>query len=635
EVRGTHSEYGEYAGQAWVHQGQVQRIVRWTHYRFQNKKVESIWNGTVTPTSMRFSLDLSNTLTSFEGFTPAAESFRFPTKVFVLRSPDPDDFYFEVKGEGSYTEKWHRWGEAPPTPFWQNLRRTVKGVGVQDGFAIGVARWGGIDKVIDWYRAHPKSQVYSERPEFKNREQYFIQDKTDADFYARNPEVLRVVDKTLNPLSLAEALMRRNAYAPPLQQKAAFFGHQTLVNNLNAAGLLEIAQVNPQGVKIGRYPDGDGALWTSMYGWAEVLRYQVTKDLEALVHFRRVLEGILTLVEITHDDKEFARTLAVSPAQESLGDGWVQGQGKYASLKWLRGGNNDMVKGVFLTLVLAHEVVGPNEVELRTRIQKVSKALLGMNAVAERDFNTGIAHGLVALWTQDEQELESFSNSILNFKSTLADLANIDAGFYVGGIADWSGVHLSMVSNLCQNLVSQELIKVFPYNQGGSLAVKTLNFAEEKLWEMQRNYRQAHRDFLTIVTYGFSSKAQKDALFKIEAQEALWTLREVPSPRKVGTATADLTLRPQWSLSAWPRLPWKALKGFKSLKENLDYDFFAQGAYSYPFFETSAWETNYLWISGPFDIKIKSQAALEYYSADYLMLYWVARASGLLTAEKY
>lgn len=633
-IQGSNSQYGKYVGHAWVRGGQVQRVIQWTDFRFRNKKVESVWSGMHTPTALIFSLKISNVLTSFENFAPSAADFKVQTRVVVPRSAVSSSFTFSVKGEGVYDEKWNRLGEAYETPLWRDLRVAVKGTGEQKGAAIELARWIGIDLVIDWYRAHPNSQAYNYRPEFRAEEQYFIQDKTDADFYAKNPEVIRIANKTLNPLSLAEALMRRNAYAPTLEQKAIFFGQQTLQNNLNSAGLLELAVVDAQGTKVGRLPEGDAGLWTAMFAWAEVMRYQASKDPQALLNFHRILNGILTLVEITGDPKEFARALLVSSSQENLGAGWIQGQGRFAHLKWLSGGNNDMVKGVFITLALAHQVVGLHEVELRARIQRVSQALLGLSAVEKRGFNSGIAHGLVALWNQNGEGLRDFSEGVLNLESKLTDVANIDAGFYVGGIADWSGVQLTMVSNLCQILVSRELLKVFPERKNTSLIAKTLKAGEVKLWEMQKNYKKAHRDFLTIITYAFSPKAHSDTLFKYEAQEALWTLKEVPAPRKLGNAAVDLTKNPDWSLSAWPRLPWKALKGFKSLKKDLDYDFFVQGAYSYPHFETLAWQSTYLWKDAPFYLKFSAHPQVESFAADYLMVYWAARSSGLLPAGK-
>lgn len=632
QVQGSSSQNGEYTGQAWVYGNQVQRVVRWKTLQYQNKQVESIWTGTLQNQQMNFSLSLSNVLASYNDFAPSVQQLQTPVVIsYALTSQAMN---FVVQGEGNYQETWNRIGNASAQPLWVNLRTQVAGVGDTDTLFVKLARKLGMDQVLDWFAAQPQAAPYRQRPEFQQKMQYFVQDKTDADFYAKNPNVLRVTNKTVNPLSLAEALMRRNAYAPKLAAKAELLGQQTLTNNLNAAGLLEIAMVDAQGNRIGRGPEYDSALWTSMYGWSELMRYQVTHDPQAVQNYRRVLNGILTLLEITGDPKNFARTLAISPASENLGDGWVQGQGAFANLKWRQGGNNDMIKGIFITLALAHSVVGSQETALRARIQQDTQTLLGLTAVTERSFNLGMAHGLVALWNQDPAELGIYLNSTLNLENELGDASKVAVGFYAGGIADWSGIHLSMISEVDQILISRELQKTFTNTALHSRTAESEKAAESTLWEMQKIYKNAHRDFLTLVTYALSPQARQNSEFLQEAREALWTLRGFPAPRSIGgNATVDLTKVASWSLSAWPVTPWKALKTVRKLKDNLDFNSYAQGAYSYPPFETQGWSSNYMWKDAPFGIQYVSQGSIQFYSSDYLMTYWASRVSGLLSEQ--
>lgn len=629
EIHGYNSELGDYDGNAWVRGSQVQRLLRWKTFRHMDHQVESIWSGTVDSKDFIFTLSLSNVLTSYNDFSPASEEFRHPLIVTLPRTSIVSGFTFSVKGEGTYAESWHHLGEAPKVPLWQDQRKSVEGVGDTTTLLMKIIRWIGLDVVINWYRSQPEVEVYKDRPEYQQQKQYFIQDHTDADFYAKNPHVLRVINKTLNPLSLAEAVMRRNAYAPTFEEKAQFFGKQTLTQNLNAAGLLEFAVIDHDGNKIDRKTEYDSALWSAMYAWSEVLRYEATKDPLALVNFRRVLDGILTLVEITGDPENFARALAISPLGEDLGPGWIQGQGKYAHLKWRQGGNNDMAKGLFITLALAHKVVDPTERTLCARIQKVSRALLTLKPIGKGGFNGGIAHGLIALWEKDEYELVLFSNYIQGIIGRLGDITDIEDGFYLGGIADWSGVHLSAISNISLILLSQELIKVFPYQGKGYLASRTLKIGQDRLKGMEETYQPAQRDFLTIISFAFS-RDTKDTILRGRAREALWTLKEVPAPRFVGQGSVDLQKIPQWSLSAWPWLPWKALKGARKMRDQVPFSDHAQGAYSYPIFETQAWSSSYLWKEAPFSIKHASNPQVQPFSADYLMLYWLARNAGLL-----
>lgn len=150
--------------------------------------------------------------------------------------------------------------------------------------------------------------------------------------------------------------------------------------------------------------------------------------------------------------------------------------------------------------------------------------------------------------------------------------------------------------------------------------------------EIDKVYKNAHRGFLTLVAYAYSNKAHNDPEYAKKAQEALWSLKEVPAPRFVGNAGADLPKRADWSVSAWPRQPWKALKGFRKLKDDPNVLSLIQGAYSYPYFEGTAWQTTYFWKDIPFPVSLSSNKATKSFSSDYLMLYWVSRSSGLISA---
>ncbi|MBC7715223.1 MAG: hypothetical protein H7177_17895 [Rhizobacter sp.] len=55
-----------------------------------------------------------------------------------------------------------------------------------------------------------------------------------------------------------------------------------------------------------------------------------------------------------------------------------------------------------------------------------------------------------------------YHKKLLNFESFISEFTHLDAGIYIGGIADWSGIHLTMTSIMSQLFVSQELQKVFP-----------------------------------------------------------------------------------------------------------------------------------------------------------------------------
>lgn len=650
EISGTHSGYGEYSGQMAIHGSTAERIIHWKTYRYPVKTItgtlseelESVWTGTVTPKAIEFSLPLSNVLTEYEGYAPTVAELKAAAHV-VIQPTEPSlteagPITFSVPGEGTYIETWKRIGDAPAEPLWKDQRQTIDATGSEFPTIVKIALWLGVDQAIDWYRNQPQLQPYLTREEFRDQKQYFTLDTTDADFYASHPNTLRITNHTLNPLSLAEASMKRNAFVPKLQEKADFFRRETLQYTLNSAGLLELFERDARGDKTGRSTEYDSALWTAMLGYAEFLRYQVTQDPASLQVFRAILEGELTLVEITGNRKEFARSIAISPPEESLGPGWVQGTGKYAHLKWRSGGNNDMIKGLILTMILAHKVVGPQERELRQRILNAAKSLLSTDAAHFNTSNTGLVYGLIALWDPlesiDESELERYSSQFLNLVNELGSGFGHNGNFYYGGIADWSGIHLSMITSLCQVLLSQELQTTFPDSTYQRQIKEILKAGKTELIKAHDTYRVTRRDFLTIFAYLLSADLTDRSKLRAEALDALQALREMPAPRNIGQGTVDLTKNPNWSYSAWPRVPWKAIGGFKKLKSPLDFKLFEQGAYSYPVYETLAWSSNYLWKDSPFGTKFSSDPRKEPFSADYLLVYWASRASGLLSAQE-
>ena len=562
EINGVSDDKGSYTGRGWIKNGVVQRLVKWKDYTYEGNAVESIWSGKVTGSELSFTLTLSNVLTRFENYDATKEEL-LPKQVIFPISGLSSEFAVALKGDGAIKETWTRTQDASSSPLWVDQRSSFVGNGDKHPFITMISKIAGIYKVIEAYRELPQIKAFADREEFKNGSQIWIEDKTDADFYLKNKGILRITNKTVNPLSLAEAVMRKNAYGNTLAYKEEFLRNETESLNLNSAGMLEVARLDSAGHKVGMIPEGDSALWTGMYGWSQVVRYELTKDPKAMANFRKVLDGTLTLIEIPGDPKQFARSLAVSPASETWSDEWVQGTGKYSHLKWMKRGNNDMAKGIFITLALAHKMVDKSEVELIERIKKATKIFPQATAIEERSFNYGIAKGLEALWNKDQESLETFQNKMLSFSSFISNFTHLDAGLYIEGIADWSGIHLTMTSIMSQYFVSQELIKVFPDDYFNK---KILKKAQASLIELDDVYKNGHRRFVTLVAYAYAPKAHQDKKFEERARAALWTLKEVPAPRFVGNAAAELPKRPDWSISAWPRQPWKGLNSFRKLK---------------------------------------------------------------------
>ena len=57
---------------------------------------------------------------------------------------------------------------------------------------------------------------------------------------------------------------------------------------------------------------------------------------------------------------------------------------------------------------------------------------------------------------------------------------------------------------------------------------------------------------------------------------------------------------------------------------------FEQGAFGYPLFETMAWQTTYFWKENPYFVKYQGNSSFVSFSADYLLIYWMAKSANLV-----
>ena len=628
-VAGRDQEKGEYQGQVQIKGSEIIRIVKFKDYTFWGNQVETVWDGHIQGSEIDFTLKPTETLTTFNDFQLSAEQLKNPTRLHQeIKLNQPIHFL-------NSEESWKLISSDPGAqPLWKSERSRISAKGNQANWLVKLAKFFGIQKVINLYQDMGRQSQWGNRPEFINKQNWAIVDPTDFNFYQSNKNVVRLTNKTINPVSLAEATQRKNAYGQTLSEKARYFESETKAYNLNPVGMLEAALVDKNRNKIQSLADYDSTLWTGVYVWTQALRYKQTGNPEAYENMKSALKGLITLTKITNNPEQFARTLLVSPATErAQRPGMVQGEGPYANLKWQQIGNNDMSKGLLIAFTAAFSTLKSEDSLLRADIADTTKRMLQFEPIKNSDFNLGVTYGLVALYHHDKEALKLFARYTHNIKNLISDMLNLDSGVYYESIADWSGIHLSMISTVSEILISQELQKSFSYEEGGYLAEYTLHQAENCLYEMSQTYQNAHRNFLTIMTYALSPEARTSE-FRDQAQKALWTLREFPAPRNIGYGVADHTINPDWSISAWPLRPWKALAGpFKLKKEGLQFKELVQGAYMYPFFETTAWQSMYAWIDNPFSIASHGAQNTVYFSPDYLLIYRMAVQSGLITQQ--
>lgn len=629
DILGNHSSKGAYSGKLQIYNGQVVRLIYFRDFQFNNFSVQSVLSGSDLGNTVEFDIPISNALTSYNGWAPDPSVFKSPTPIQLTKPVQPiNRIEFELPNDGLYSEVWKLTPEKSTTMIWVNQRSNEDAYGDESSWLLSLAMKLGIDMAIKWYRNQPEADPWRNRPEFQNASMFHIRDVSDLDFYKENKSTLRVDNRSVNPLSLAESLQKRNAFAPSFAEKVKYFDTEIQDLNLNPMGLLELAEVNSSGQKIKSFAEGDSALWTGVYAYTQALRYQTVHEPQALINANRAIEGLINLIEITGSDTEFARTILRSPPTEDLGANWIQGTGRFSAYKWLKTGNNDMCKGLLIGLAVGFDTIPKSDLQLRSRALSAVLKLYKLKPIAESSSNLGLARGLEALWTGNSASIDQFIALSYNVINYIGEWSTATTGFYYGGIADWSGIHLTMVSTLSLYLISKKLTENFSYSEKGYLAKYAQNFAENHLFKLWKSYRKAGSDFLTIITAAISPAARKDPDFQTYMIPALRALRDVPAPRSTGVARIDFSLHGSWSLSAWPRLPWKMIKSPWAVRDGLKFSTHWQGAYSYPIYEALAWQSTYIWKDSPYYIHLGGNSSIKTFSADYLLVYWMAKSSG-------
>ena len=458
-------------------------------------------------------------------------------------------------------------------------------------------------QVFSDYHNLPAVQPYVSDPLFQRAVHLQIVDRTDFDYYQQNPNWLRVINKVVDPISLAETEVRANAFSASMTQKEIFYQdgltqefvgpHGMVVRSIDASGQVQ--------------PEQDGALFTGVYTYTQALRYKHSGEQAALANLRPSLIGIFTLMDITGNSRTFARSLRIH--EPSVVAPWHPGSGEFAQFDWLEGGNNDMAKGLVLAMIAGWEVL-PQDDPLRQDISNHALKLLQLDVFKPTTSDAGGNAALASLLAgiTNKGLLADFlvqSGLALLRTPPLKLYAQFGAGpFYLFGISDWSGNHLTLTSTLAfQRLLShtnatdlQDL-----WSQASAVAWKTLRTLDHPLHAALALGSGALDDDIS---------KRKEAI-----DEVKWGLRSFPFPKH--PFTVDHRIRDDFVLSPFPSLPWK-----------LDWLTDAgrqQSIRAYPVFEQQVAE--YRWNDVHFPIGAVGLGDQRVPGADYLFLYWLSRNS--------
>jgi hypothetical protein len=387
------------------------------------------------------------------------------------------------------------------------------------------------------YHALPLVKPYVARPEFKAAVHGFIVDKTDFAFYRANKNALRVINKSVDAISLAETRVRANAYRATLADKARGFDDET-----------EKEFIDPQtGMLLDAAPAGmtkpvhmSAALWTGIYLASQIYRLEATGDAKAKANVLKSLDGILKLQEVTGDWSQFAR--AIRPATGTLEPGWHTGAGALSSLEWLEGGNNDMMKGLYISYVLANNLLckAPGYESLCSRIRTNSKHLADDVSVDRGNADLDSAW-LTAVVTNDAITRITYQGKAQAAWAVSKPVVQANTHLYDQGIADWSGLNLGFVGHAFHMALADG------WDVGGN-GKATFKKVVQDSWS---NLSQQHLPLWNLLhaAYGTSGPDPKSA------EEMLQRMREMPFPK--AQIKVDHRIRPDFCLSPYPSLPWK------------------------------------------------------------------------------
>lgn len=456
------------------------------------------------------------------------------------------------------------------------------------------------------YHALPEVYAFSADAAFQAAVHGHWIDKGDFDFYRANKNAVRVVNKAIDDISTQEALIRANAYRSTLGEKAAGFDAELETDFVHPATGM-VLDGAPEGQA--KEPHYSAALWTGVYFASQIYRWQVTGEANALANAEKTLDGILKLQEVTDGDwTQFAR--AIRPTKNDPTGGWHTGTGAFSAYEWLEGGNNDMMKGLYIAYALGYEALcgaGGTHAALCGRIRVNAKHLAD-------DASANIDRGNAALdsaWltayvsTDTVEKAKYTADAVAEWTKPTgkaAVLANVNLYNYGLG-ADWSGLHLGFVGHLFHQVLASSL------DLNGD-AKATYRQALQSTWD---NGLSRHR----LPLWGLLQQAYGTSPQAVEPKDdTLWRMREMPFPKPI--VDVDHRVSPTFVLSPYPSLPWKndwtttdrtqALRTVPLFEEALDINRFR------------------------LELKFRGEQTTRMPGFEYLVAYWFGRKANVLGA---
>jgi len=619
-VKGTDSTWGAYTGELEVRSpddgsGLVVISTRlYASARFEGDRIALAWQGVVRSASEPYLFDVE---LEQSGFITRYKQWSRPGQVmeplllkgeFTRHAPQVLQGEFKANGQSRpmFSETWTRVSGNGPQPIWRNMRQVMPA----HREPTKKERTALFASLVS-YHALPALQPYKDRPEFKRAVHGFVFDPTDYEFYRGHPDVLRVIQKVLDPISFVETRIRNRAYRQRLADKAEYFDKEMPLHFLNDLGMIEhVNRTAPAGQQ--QVPDVDGMAWTGDYVMAQAIRYLVTEEPVALDNMLRSLRGMILCYDIAPEKGAFARTVRTHEAGASASEGgwtWVRGEGEYEAYDWLAGCNNDMLKGYWNSFLWATIVLSKQEdhADIRQSMARIVDELIASNPDAsDGGPNQAYAHLLLYTLTNNLLEYGKYTAMFIYLKPWLVDFGNGSA--YEFGVTDWSGNYMHV-----KTLVNLYILEKHLATRGTK--GKHIDDYRRALTKGLERMRHTRLGFFQLASAALGDFREPPP----ELEDALWVMREFAAPKV--THDLDWRINREFCLSPMPNLPWKM--DWASQDRTLSLT-------CYPLFERNP--SNVQWKEIP-NVYRGWVGSVDLSGVDFLSAYWLGRYCGAIDGD--
>lgn len=606
-LQGTSSTRGPYNGELELRPSNdgtfdVVRMVTYINYFYDGLRVQEVWVGKAVPDSdtitISYDLRQGEFITRLGETNKTVKDLRTPITIITRFFPTPAGLaaQFSDKKFSEYSEWLTTSRPLEARPLWQKEVQVLsaKGKPIPSSERQKIQR---AQRVLNFAK-DPFIQAYKAKPTFRNEQPEMIVEG-DIEFYRNNKEIIRLINKITDDATIAESVLKQNAYMPAAQEKAARYEDLVEKKNFSSANLV-VARKAEQDSLVPFEQDNLAAFTTGMYLASQAMRYHVSKNAQSLQNLKRGVSGLRNLAEISKDTAEIASAMGLRGTQDP--EGWNTGSGAYQNYIWLKGDQKQSLLGILHGLTLVATIVPRSESDLWLNLQEIVKILNSKNLLALSESAHGTLSGLNALVLGDTAASEKFVKALPPKGS-----------FYWAGNADWN----AEFENLLESINHIQLANSLGHM---SVAERWKQYLANE-WDF---FAPLPRTLRAFVTFGLGSSKNTSTGLTTAVRAAVQSLNDIPYPRPRMDARIDHSGDPDWVASPIPRNYWTVTtKNLKSVHGHY------QGLQQLPVYKLHAISSRFIWKEDAFQFQTQGNKNIEATGVDYLYAYWLARYCGV------